>query len=216
MKSFLILSTAVLILAPAGAQAATLYNSTTTQSTVVTPAVAPAPIITTAATATTATASPGIAQSAAAATAVTPAQAVTPLITGAAPSSQALALGKQAGAACPGKWETPACLSVISNSNMAMASNYGADLQKKNMNADAELIKQHCAASTAASKDVVPAYAMKSAFIECANQIADTTAKTGVQPDLSQYQLLVGATICLDNDLRCAGIADQLKALAAR
>ncbi len=113
-------------------------------------------------------------------------------------SPQAIELGKQAGAVCPGKWESPECLSVISSSNLAMASNFGAALKDKGLEADAEQVKQHCAASTAAQKQAFPAYAMKSAFIECANLVADITQKTGVQPDLSQYQLMVGATMCLD------------------
>lgn len=216
-------ASALILLVPAAGQAATLYNSTTATTTTATPAAAPVPapapaaaptatVTTNAMPATVATApaantSPAAPATATVATAASPA---TP------PSAQAVELGKQAGAVCPGKWESPECLSIISTSNLAMLSNFGAALKNKGLEADAEQVKQHCAASTAAQKQAYPGYAMKSAFIECANLMADVTQKTGVQPDLGQYQLMVGATMCLDNDLRCPGITEQLKALAAK
>lgn len=180
-------ASALILLTPIAGHATTMYNSTATPTTAPAPAAAPPP-----------------------------ATAAAPAITQAPPSAQAIAFGKQAGAVCPGKWDSAECLSVVSTSNLAMASNFAAALKDKGLEADAEQVKQHCAASTAAQKQAYPGYAMKSAFIECANLIADLAQKTGVQPDLSQYQLMVGATMCLDNDLRCAGIAEQLKALAAK
>ena len=206
-------ASALMMLTPIAGHAATLYNTTTASTTTVAPAAAPTPAVTTnAAPATIATPATGTSP---AATATLP-STTTPAITGAPPSAQALELGKQAGAVCPGKWDSAPCLSVISTSNLAMVSNFGAALKNKGLEADAEQLKQHCAASTAAQKQAYPGYAMKSAFIECANLIADLTQKTGVQPDLSQYQLMVGATMCLDNDIRCAGISEQLKTLAAK
>ncbi|MDB5490233.1 MAG: hypothetical protein JWO78_82 [Micavibrio sp.] len=214
--AFMTLSaSALILLAPAAASAATLYNSTTATTTTTVPAAAPTPAVTTnAAPATITTPITGVSPAAPATT--TAAATTTPAITGAPPSAQAAEFGKQAGAVCPGKWDSAECLSVLSTSNLAMASNFGAALKNKGLETDAEQVKQHCAASTAAQKQAYPGYAMKSAFIECANLIADITQKTGVQPDLSQYQLMVGATMCLDNDIRCAGIAEQLKTLATR
>ena len=132
------------------------------------------------------------------------------------PSDIALKLGKAAGAVCPERWESAECMAVISQSNYMMLANYGSDLQKAGRNGEAEQVKQHCAASTAAREQSFPAYAMKSAFIECANLLSDLVATTGMKPDMSEYQLLVGATLCLDKDQRCTAISDQLKALAAQ
>jgi hypothetical protein len=221
--NLLTLSASTLIfLAPAAGHAATLYNSTTATTTTATPAAVPVPAVAPTATVTTNAMPATVATAPAANTSpvapatTTIATAASPAPTAAPPSPQAVELGKQAGAVCPGKWESPECLSVISTSNLAMLSNFGAALKNKGLEADAEQVKQHCAASTAAQKQAYPGYAMKSAFIECANLMADITQKTGVQPDLGQYQLMVGATMCLDNDLRCAGITEQLKALAAK
>ena len=105
--------------------------------------------------------------------------------------------------ACPGNWESPACLTAVSQSNMVLVSNYGAMLQHKNKNEAAETLKQHCAASTAHSKEQFPAYAMNSAFIECVNIISDLADQTQVMPDQSHYQLLLLPALCLSKDKRC-------------
>lgn len=102
-----------------------------------------------------------------------------------------------------GKWEEQPCLKSVSENNLVMAANYGAKLQKSNKNADAEKLKQHCAAATAASKGEYPAYAMRSAFVECANMIYDIKEASAISPDLSQYQILVGAVQCLDGSAAC-------------
>jgi hypothetical protein len=139
-----------------------------------------------------------------------------PGIKGETPSSQALQLGKAAGGVCPDHWDSPECLSVISQSNFMMLANYGSDLQQKGHNDEAEQVKQHCAASTAAREQSFPAYAMKSAFIECANLLSDLTEKTGMKPDMSEYQLMVGSVLCMNKDARCASISEQLKALTVQ
>lgn len=138
--------------------------------------------------------------------------------TGAAetPSAEALTYARLLGAHCPGAWESDPCLSAISKSNLALASNYGAKLQENKQNDAAENIKQLCAASTAAAEGSYPAYAMKSAFIECANAINDTANKTRIDPDKSHYQLLVGATLCLNKDAGCESIAKSLQGYAAQ
>ncbi len=132
------------------------------------------------------------------------------------PSADAVTYAKLMGAHCPNAWETDACLSAVSKSNLALASNYGAKLQENKQDAAAEDIKQHCAASTAASQGSYPAYAMKSAFIECANTMSDTAAKTKIDPDLSHYQLLIGATMCLNKDAGCDSITKTLQQHAAQ
>ena len=132
------------------------------------------------------------------------------------PSAEALTYAKLLGAHCPNAWESDACLSAVSKSNLALASNYGAKLQENKQKDAAENIKQHCAASTAAAEGSYPAYAMKSAFIECANAISDTSIKTRIDPDASHYQLLIGATMCLNKDAGCENITKSLQAYAAQ
>lgn len=131
-------------------------------------------------------------------------------------SEDSLAYAQLLGEYCPGKWETPYCLKAVSQSNLTMVANYGGALQESGKTQEAENIKQHCAASTAATEGDYPAYAMKSAFIECANTISDTASRTGMQPDLSLYQLLVGATMCLDQAAGCANIEQTLRQHAQR
>jgi hypothetical protein len=118
--------------------------------------------------------------------------------------------------ACLANWQAPGCLKAVSASSLVLAANYGTALQQGGHAAEAETIKQHCAASTAATQGDYPAYAMKSAFTECANTISDVAGKTGVNPDPSQYQLLVGPVMCLDGSQGCAAVTNGLKAYAGR
>jgi len=127
------------------------------------------------------------------------------------PSETSLIYAKLIANACPDQWESPACLSAVSKSNLALAANYGGALQEQKLNDAAEKIKQHCAASTAAREQEFPAYAMKSAFIECANMMSDVSDETRITPDLSHYQLLIGATMCLNKDPGCAEITKTLR-----
>jgi hypothetical protein len=113
--------------------------------------------------------------------------------------------------ACIGNWASQTCLKAVSESNMVLASEYGSNLQQTGHPAEAESIKQHCAASTAATQGEYPAYAMKSAFTECANTIYDVTEATKTEADQSRYQVLVGATLCLDADPRCKAVEDGFK-----
>lgn len=124
---------------------------------------------------------------------------------GALPSDSATDHAKIVASACvPGRWEEQGCLKAISGNVLVMASNYGVELQERGKKADAETLKQHCAAATAATRGEYPAYAMRSAFVECANIVYDIKEKAGLSPDLSQYQLLVGAVQCLDKSAACA------------
>jgi hypothetical protein len=115
---------------------------------------------------------------------------------------------------CPAKWESPECLKSVSQVTLSMAANYAGGLKDSGKTADSETIKQHCAAATAATQQNYPAYAMQSAFTECANTIADVVKTSGMTPDLSQYQLLGGAILCLQKHAGCADIENGLKAYA--
>ncbi|MBI2234543.1 MAG: hypothetical protein HYU57_06115 [Micavibrio aeruginosavorus] len=128
------------------------------------------------------------------------------------PSATSLQYAQQIAKACINQWEAQTCLGAVADSNMVLLSNYGADLQSRKMEAEAEALKQHCAATTAASRQQVPAYAMKSALTECANTITDLAARTGVQPDPSHFQLLIAPLLCLGGDPACAALSDQLAA----
>ena len=114
--------------------------------------------------------------------------------------------------ACVGHWETQDCLRAVSESNIVMVSNYAESLKQSGNGQSMEPLKQQCAASTAASKDEFPAYAMQSAFTECANAIYDISSGTGISPNQSHYQLLVGSVLCLSNDPRCAALESQMAA----
>lgn len=118
-------------------------------------------------------------------------------------SAVSLTHAKALAAVCPGNWESPACLTAVSESNMVLVSNYGALLQHKKLTAAAETLKQKCAASTAHREEAFPAYAMNSAFIECVNIISDLADQTHVLPDQSHYQLLLLPALCLSKDQRC-------------
>lgn len=126
------------------------------------------------------------------------------------PSEEAVIHAGRVAAACLEGWETQSCLSTVSESNLVMAANYAAMLEKNAKTNAMEDLKQHCAASTAATQGEYPAYAMRSAFVECANIISDITYKTNISPDKSHYQLLVGAVLCLDGDHRCTAIEQGL------
>jgi hypothetical protein len=114
--------------------------------------------------------------------------------------------------ACPARWESPDCLKSVSQVTLSMAANYAGALQESGKKTDSETIKQHCAAATAATQQNYPAYAMQSAFTECANKIAEIVQSTTMTPDLSQYQLLGGAILCLQKHAGCADIENGLKA----
>ncbi len=128
-----------------------------------------------------------------------------------AASPESLAAAKSIADVCPGAWESPDCLTAVSQSNYTLVSNYGATLQQAKMDAPAETLKQKCAASTAHREQAFPAAAMKSAFIECANGISDLVDQTKVSPDLDHYQLLVAPVLCMNKDKSCATLERGLK-----
>ncbi len=127
------------------------------------------------------------------------------------PSSTASDYARRVAQACvSGKWEQQPCLKAVSENNLVMAANYIEALEKSGRKSHGEMVKQKCAASTAATKGEYPASAMRSAYVECVNFIVDTANATGKIPDQSQYQLLVGAVQCLDKSAYCSAIEQAL------
>lgn len=112
--------------------------------------------------------------------------------------------------ACVNKWETQECLRATSQSALEMAATYAEKLDKAGHKDALEVLKDQCAAATAATRGQYPAYAMTSAYTECANIIVDISDETGINPDQSHYQLLVGAVLCLTKDPRCRVIEQGL------
>ena len=74
-----------------------------------------------------------------------------PAHAGSGVSADGMAAARLVGAHCPGQWEAPACLKAVSQSNLTMVSNYGENLQQSRKAQAAEQLKEHCAASTAAT-----------------------------------------------------------------
>lgn len=149
------------------------------------------------------------------ATAVSALMAFTPVAAQAQLASQAsLNHASTIAKACVGKWAEQPCLAALAGANMTLAADYGSALDKAGSKAAAEDVKQHCAASTAAMQETVPAYAMRSAMTECANAISDVSTQTGTLPDQSLYQLMTVGVWCLSNDPRCAASAEQLQKYA--
>lgn len=118
--------------------------------------------------------------------------------------------------ACIPRWDGQGCMKSLSALNMETASFYAESLDasgRADSDSQLETLKEHCAASTAALKVDVPAYAMQSAMTECVNTISDIVDETTVKPDVSMYQLMVGAILCLGKDTKCNFIEGQLKAV---
>lgn len=128
-------------------------------------------------------------------------------------SPVAVQFAKEIANTCLDGWEGADCLKSVSSSNEIMAGQYIQILGQAAKATEAETVKQGCAASTAAKVKEVPAPAMRSAFTECANTISDVVEKTGVTPDVSHYQLLIGAVLCMDKDPRCEMLTKQLASL---
>ncbi|MGH1403694.1 MAG: hypothetical protein ACRBDL_05580 [Alphaproteobacteria bacterium] len=115
---------------------------------------------------------------------------------------------------CVGQWEKQICMKALSEASMAMASKYAERLNQSGNGNQMEPLKQGCAASTAAMKVNVPAYAMKSALTECANTVSDVVDTTGVQPDINLYQILIAGVLCIGKDQQCAMLEAQFAILS--
>lgn len=112
---------------------------------------------------------------------------------------------------CLRGWESQQCLEALSGSALVLTANYAAALEKAKKTTYTEQLKNHCAASTAAMEGHYPAEAMNSAFTECANTIYDISEASGIPPDLSHYQILVGGVLCLSGQPQCASIEQGLR-----
>lgn len=117
---------------------------------------------------------------------------------------------------CVGNWESQECLAAVSRSALDLAARYAEELSNAGHDFAIELIKEHCAAGTAAAEGEYPAYAMKSAWTECANIMSDISEATGLNPSTSHYQLLVGPVLCLDKDMRCKSVERGLSRFTDR
>lgn len=128
-------------------------------------------------------------------------------------SEQARVFAQTLSANCLRSWTTQPCLKNISQSVLVLAANYAGDLESQGLIGAVEQIKQHCSAATAGTKGEYPAYAMQSAFTECANMIYDVSEQTKIKPDLSHYQLLVSSILCMNKDRSCSNIEKSLSSL---
>ena len=117
---------------------------------------------------------------------------------------------------CVGSWEDEACIKELSSISMDLTTGYAELLDASKQQGAMEVLKQHCAASTAALKVLVPAYAMKSAITECVNSISDISEATLIKPDLNLYQFMVISVMCLGNDPSCKDIEQQFKSRPSR
>lgn len=112
---------------------------------------------------------------------------------------------------CLRGWESQQCLIALSETTLVLTANYAVALEKNKKADHVEQLKKHCAASTAAMEGRYPAEVMNSAFTECANTIYDISEASGIAPDLSHYQLLVGGVLCLSGQPQCASIEQGLR-----
>ena len=105
-----------------------------------------------------------------------------------------------------------ACLKVNAYSNRILAANYIAALKEKGKTKAAGSVEQQCAAASVLGEVEAPRETVGNVLAECANQISDMTAETGIKPDLSHYQLLIAATLCITKDARCEASEQALAA----
>lgn len=112
--------------------------------------------------------------------------------------------------ACIGHWEKQSCLQSVSSTALTLTAKYAETLNQKGQDQAIEYLKEYCAAATAATKGEYPAEAMRSAYTECVNIIADLSDKTGMKPNPEYYQLLVGAVLCLNKNKNCTYVEQGL------
>lgn len=117
---------------------------------------------------------------------------------------------------CNRGWSSQECMKTLSEASLVMTSRYAEDLDSKGHGNYLEELKNHCAASTAATKVTVPASAQRSAIVECVNHIVDISDSTGINPDPNFYQLMVGSVFCFDKQATCAIIEQSLHAALLR
>jgi hypothetical protein len=111
---------------------------------------------------------------------------------------------------CPKNWESQACLSTVSQIVYDMVTLYEKGLNNISRPNHIPALKEKCAAATAAANGEFPAYAMQSAYTECANNLYELSEQTSLKPQAESYQALIGAVLCLSKDPSCSGIESQL------
>lgn len=126
-------------------------------------------------------------------------------------SEAAAGYAKSISRQCLRGWESQRCLAALSESALALTANYAAALDKGRKKKFLDGLKNQCAAATAATEGRYPAEAMVSAYTECANAIYDISEASGVSPDLSHYQLLIGGILCLSDDPQCEIVEKGLR-----
>lgn len=115
---------------------------------------------------------------------------------------------------CLGEWSNAECLKTVSGSNIVLTGQYMDVLKEQGKTDKVAELRDGCAASTAAfNKSDIPAKAMRNAYVQCANTISDISEATTIKPDLSHYQLLLGAIMCLDGSDVCKKLEAQLSPL---
>lgn len=117
---------------------------------------------------------------------------------------------------CLKQWEKQTCMKTLSSLNFTLVTSYAEALRGANKKASIGQLKNGCAASTAALKISVPAYAMRSAMTECVNLMADISDKTSIHPEPSLSQLAVSAILCIGKNKACPEIEKGLFAAAQR
>lgn len=118
----------------------------------------------------------------------------------------------QAAQACLTDWQSPACINTLSTSKLNMAETYSQTLERRGYTNAANLIFRHCHNGGVLDEpQPYPPYAMQSASTQCANAIAHVEGHTGIQPDMGQYQLMIGSVYCMEGDPRCQYVTDTLQ-----
>lgn len=123
---------------------------------------------------------------------------------------------QEIGAYCVGSWQSQPCMKALASTNLTVATLYSRALERKGQKKMHDPLLQGCAASTAAVKREVPAYAMKSAMTECANAISDISEATKVKPNPTHFQLLVEPIFCLGGEPRCGKFEELLRQIVAK
>ena len=101
----------------------------------------------------------------------------------------------------PGKWTTPVCYKVLSNSNKVLVANFMADLHGKGFMTEKKTLEEGCAAVTALHEVAgLSRQSAASAMTECYNTLTEVADKAGMAPNPSHTQLFIAAVNCYRDD----------------
>ena len=102
----------------------------------------------------------------------------------------------------PRTWTSPACYTVVTNSNKVMTANFMATLQQNGHVEQEEILKQGCAAAAALNSiRGLKQEAAASATTQCMNTFSDVASEVDIVPNPTHFQLLMAATYCYRDDL---------------